>query len=151
MKGKAVASYPKLTKSNAWLHMRPFNICVHCYRKQKQNSRILELLKRPIIDHETYWALRHGPGSRGTARWNDRVLVSYGYTVTIRDIEEKLAPLRQRLAEAGYAMSQRTVVFGDMPAHEFIITATENMPVVSVLVQKMNEKGKLAKSNVRYE
>jgi hypothetical protein len=70
--------------------------------------------------------------------------------VTIRNIEDKLTPLRQILAEVGYAMSQRTVVFGDMPAHEFIITTTENMPASSVLVQKMNAKGMLAKSNVRY-
>lgn len=146
MKLKTLAKYPKLTRGQNWVFFKPRNS-----KKQMQYHRLMKELKHPIIDHESYWALRQGPGRKGPAKWDERVLVSYTYTVGLPKLEERLEPLRNILAEVGYTMSQRVVMYGDNDAHELIIATHENIEIASELVLKMNQKGRMGKRKVRYD
>ena len=145
MRLRTVAKYPKLTKSQNWVFFKP-----RAREKRVQYHCMMKELKHPFIDHETYWALRRGPGRKGPAKWHERVLVSYGYTAGWPNSEEELEPLRQILAEMGYTMSQRTVMYGYNDANEIIIATHENIDIASELVRAMNKKGGLCGRKVRY-
>ena len=138
--------YPRLTKCHDFF----FHPNTKCFKTQRKYHMLFQNFKYPIVDHETLWALRHKPGQKGPGKTIDRVLVSYGYTVRIKDLEERLKDIRQTLSELGYAMSQRTVMYGDHEAHEYIFAMKENIHVVSQLVFAMNQKRSVGKQKVQY-
>lgn len=107
-------------------------------------------LQYPFIDHASYWALRIRPGSKGPARWTERVMVSYAYTFNYPNLEERVQRIQQAVADFGYTMSRRAVFYGGEEAHEVIIAAQCHMLVVSDLIRKKNQKSGVSKRKVRY-
>ena len=143
MKLGTVAKYPKLAKSENWTCLSRF--FARNFKKAMQYHRLMKELHFPIVDHESYWALRRDPGQKGPAKWHDRVLVSYTYSVQCPNREERLKSLGVILTEMGFTMSQRIVMYGDNDAHELIIASHENIEIASELVLKMNQKGRIGK------
>ena len=137
--------YPRLTKCQDFFHWN-----TKCFKTQLKHHKFKKKLKYPILDHGTCWVLRHKPGQKGPGKTIDRVMVSYGYTVRIKDLEERLKDIRQTLSELGYAMSQRTVMYGDHEAHEYIFATKENIHVASQLVFAMNQKRSVGQQKVQY-